>query len=184
MAPMKGMVFVELLNMAEAVAGEAAVDEVLDSCDLSTGGAYNAVGNYPCSELMMMVQAFSERLDTPVEDLQRQFGRWMHGRFVQGYPAFFENKRDVLTMLEAIEDEVHVEVRKLYPGVELPTFATERLDERTIRMTYRSPRPLVAFCHGLIDACIDHFGQKAAVEVEDRSSGEEALAAFTIRLAG
>jgi hypothetical protein len=180
---MKGMVFVELLNMAEEVAGEEAVDAVLNGCDLSTGGAYNAVGNYPCAELMTIVQALGERLGAPVAELQQRFGHWMHGRFVQGYPAFFAGKPDVLAMLEAIEDEVHVEVRKLYPGVELPTFATERLDERTLRMTYRSARPLVAFCHGLIEACIAHFGQPATVTLEDRSSAGESLATFTIRLA-
>lgn len=180
---MKGMVFVELLNMAEEVAGEEAVDAVLDGCELSTGGAYNAVGNYPCGELMTIVEALSERLGAPVEELQRRFGRWMHGRFVQGYPAFFVGKRDVLTMLEAIEGEVHVEVRKLYPGVELPTFATERLSARALRMTYRSPRPLVAFCHGLIEASIDHFGHPAEVAVEDRSTAGMSLATFTIRLA-
>lgn len=180
---MKGMVFTELLSMAEQAMGEDVVDEVLDSLPLSTGGAYNAVGNYPCSELMMIVGALSDRSGAPVPDLQRAFGTWMLGRFAQSYPQFFRDKPDPLTMLEAIEDEVHVEVRKLYPDAELPTFATERLAPEVLRLTYRSPRALVPFCHGLIDACISHFGRTAVTEVEDRSQPGHADATFTIRLA-
>ena len=37
---MKGVVFVELLKMAETLLGEAAVDDVLDNADLPSGGMY------------------------------------------------------------------------------------------------------------------------------------------------
>jgi len=180
---MKGVVFVELLNMAESIAGEEAVDAILDECPLETGGAFTAVGNYPCSELMIMVQAFSEKLDAPISELQNKFGRWMFMRFAEGYPAFFVGKNDAFTMLESIEDEVHVEVRKLYPEVELPTFATERLDETTLKMVYCSERPLIDFCQGMIEACIEHFKEPANIDKIDHSSGAEFKADFKISMA-
>lgn len=160
---MKGVVFVELIAMAEAVAGEDLVDEVLETTPLQSGGIYTAVGNYPCSDLMALVQALSERLDAPVDDLQIRFGEWMFAKFVTGYPAFFDGKSDAFTMLESIENEVHVEVRKLYPEVELPTFDTRRLDDNTLQMTYQSERPLIAFCEGMIRACVAHFGTPADI---------------------
>lgn len=181
---MKGMVFVELLQMAEEALGEEAVDQVLDGLDLSSGGAYNAVGKYPCSELMRIVAAFSDHTGIPMAELQRKFGHWMHGRFVTAYPAFFADKPDALAMFEAIEDEVHVEVRKLYPEVELPTFETERLAPDRLRMTYRSPRPMSDFCHGLIEGCITHFGRPATVERRDIGSPGESVAEFHITLGG
>lgn len=180
---MKGMVFVELLRMAEDALGEDAVDEVLDACELGSGGAYNAVGNYPCSELMTLVAAFSDRLGAPQDNLQFAFGRWMLARFAKSYPAFFAGKADALAMLEAIEAEVHVEVRKLYPDAELPRFDTARIGDQTLRLTYRSPRPLVGFCHGLIAACLDHFGQRATVDVENRSASSESEAVFIVTVA-
>ncbi|KAB7613786.1 guanylate cyclase [Amylibacter sp. SFDW26] len=180
---MKGVVFVELLNMAESIAGEEAVDAILDECPLENGGAFTAVGNYPCSELMIIVQAFSEKLDAPVSELQNKFGRWMFMRFAEGYPAFFVGKDDAFTMLESIEDEVHVEVRKLYPEVELPTFATERLDETTLKMIYCSERPLIDFCQGMIEACIEHFKAPAQINKVDHSSGREFKADFQISMA-
>lgn len=180
---MKGVVFVELVAMAESVAGEDLVDEVLETAPLESGGVFTAVGNYPCSELMTLVQAFSERLNAPVEDLQIMFGKWMFNRFVDGYPAFFVGKTDAFTMLESIEDEVHVEVRKLYPEVELPTFATERLDDKTLQMIYRSERPLVSFCHGMILACVDHFGAAAEISRTDSTADGMFACDFRIKLA-
>lgn len=177
---MKGIVFVELLAMAEAAVGEAAVDEVLDGLDIASGGAYSGVGNYPCSELMAIVGALSARTGVPGEALQRQFGEWMLARFVAGYPAFFEGRRDALDMLEAIEGEVHVEVRKLYPDAELPRFETAR-DGDALRMRYVSERPLVAFCEGLIRACAAHFGRGLQMEVTQVSATE---AVFDLRLLG
>ena len=179
---MKGIVFVELVRMAETVIGEDAVDDILDACELSTGGAYSAVGNYPCSELITLVEAFSRHTGTPSADLQRLFGKWMHAQFVTNYPAFFTDKPDALAMLAAIEDEVHVEVRKLYPDAELPRFETERLGADGLRMTYRSPRPLSDFCHGLVEGCVDHFGRGADIEREHLPSSTEHACAFTINL--
>lgn len=180
---MKGMVFVELLRMAEDAMGEEAVDEVMDGCDLASGGAYTATGNYPCSELMALVAAFSEKLNAPQSDLQYAFGRWMLDRFAKNYPAFFADKPDALAMLEAIEAEVHVEVRKLYPDAELPHFDTERIGDGRLMLVYRSPRPLIGFCHGLIAACLEHFEQQGTIDVETRSGGTESEAVFTVSLA-
>ncbi|MGY3437550.1 MULTISPECIES: heme NO-binding domain-containing protein [unclassified Marinovum] len=181
---MKGMVFTELLSMAENEIGEAAVDEILDALHLEGDGAYSAVGNYPCSELMRIVAAISDRTDIPVPALQRQFGRWVHGRFVKTYPNFFKDKRNALVMLDAIENEVHVEVRKLYPDAELPTFDTEWRNPRSLVMTYRSDRPLVPFCHGMIEACVAHFGDPAEIEVQDIAGAAGKAAHFHVRLTG
>ncbi len=180
---MKGMVFVELLRMAEDALGEATVDAVLEEVPLSTGGAYSTVGNYPCGELMTLVRAFSTRSGASTDELQRLFGHWMLKRFAAAHPTFFATKCDALQMLEAIEGEVHVEVLKLYPDAELPSFATERLPDGVLRLVYRSPRPLVPFCHGLVEACLEHFGQSADLTLVDRSSPDGTEAEFTIRIA-
>ena len=180
---MKGMVFTELLKMAETVMGEEVVDGILDQLDLENDGAYNAVGNYPCQELFMMVEAFGAHLEMPLDALQRKFGEWMFAHFAQNYPDFFKGKPDALAMLDAIEDEVHVEVRKLYPNVELPTFETQRPARGELKMIYYSERPLVFFCHGLIDACIAYFGEPASVTMTDRSVDGRYEAEFIVKKA-
>ncbi|TCL08765.1 heme-NO-binding protein [Shimia isoporae] len=178
---MKGVVFVELIRMAESVMGEEAVDDILDTIDLETDGAFSTVGNYPCSELLRLVGAFGTHLDAPVDALQVQFGHWMFGRFVENYPAFFANKTDGFDMLDSIENEVHVEVRKLYPEVELPTFATDRPAEGQLRMVYSSERPLQHFCRGMLESCMDHFGHTYTVDMVDKSSDSTHSAEFLVQ---
>lgn len=177
---MKGIVFVKLVEMAEVILGEAVMDEIIESCDLPSGGAYTIVGNYPCAEMMTLVQAISAHTGAAEAQLQRLFGGWMHNHFVESYPNFFRDKPDALTMLAAIEGEVHVEVRKLYPEAELPQFDILTHSEGSLRMVYRSPRPLSDFCHGLVEACVEHFGRPADIVRQDMSDSVNAITEFQI----
>ncbi len=177
----KGVVFVELLKLADARVGEEVVDSVVAKCPLSSGGAYTAVGTYPASELDTLVGALSDATGTSVDALQRQFGHWMLRRFVATYPSFFESRSDAFDMLESIETEVHVEVRKLYPDSELPTFETERLEGDVLKMTYKSPRRMIAFCHGLIEACLEHYNESADIGRTEMSTAGMGIAEFVIR---
>ncbi|MBU2941227.1 heme NO-binding domain-containing protein [Shimia thalassica] len=161
---MKGVVFVELLSMAESAFGEATVDNVLDEADLDNGGAFTAVGNYPCDHLIKLVEGFSEKSGASPEALQQKFGFWMLDFFEKGYSDFFVGKENSFDMLEAIDTEIHVEVLKLYPEAELPSFTTERFGDNQFEMVYSSPRPLVEFCQGLIEACIERFKETATIE--------------------
>lgn len=160
---MKGTIFVELVSMAENAFGEDVVDHVLDKADLENGGAFTAVGNYPCSELIKIVVAFSEHSGISPEKLQRMFGHWMMDHFVENYAEFFTDKDDSFSLLEAVDGEIHVEVKKLYPEAELPVFATERLGADQLKLVYSSPRPLVEFCHGMVEACLERYNQTAEI---------------------
>jgi Haem-NO-binding len=177
---MKGIVFVELLAMADHALGEDAVDGVIARCPLSSKGAYTAVGTYPSSELGQLVDGFSHASGDSIPALQRAFGHWMLRRFAATFPVFFEVQQDAFTMLESIENEVHAEVRKLYPDAELPTFDTVREGDDTLVMTYRSPRRLIDFCHGLIEECLVHFGEQASITCTDLSTAEMGVAEFRI----
>lgn len=161
---MRGTIFVELIKMAEDAFGEDVVDAVLEKTDLENDGAFTTVGNYPCSELIKIVMAFSAHSNISPEVLQRKFGHWMINHFNETFPAFFEGKADSFAMLEAVDSEIHVEVAKLYPDAELPVFATQRLAPDHLIMTYSSPRPLVEFCQGMIEACLERFGQSADIQ--------------------
>lgn len=160
---MKGTVFVELLKMAEEAFGEDVVDDVLDKADLEND-AFTTVGNYPCSELMKIVAAFSDHSGLSEEVLQRKFGHWMLEHFSTNFPEFFGDKPGVFSMLEAIDGEIHVEVRKLDPQAQLPRFETQRHSDTHLEMVYSSPRPLAAFCHGLIEACTEKFNEPAEID--------------------
>jgi hypothetical protein len=177
---MKGVVFVELLSMADEAVGEKAVDALVSRCRLASKGAYTSVGQYDCRELTLLVEALSSETSISQDELQRRFGHWMLRRFTESYGSFFEAKASAFEMLHSIEHEVHVEVRKLYSDAELPRFETSQPSPDTLILVYRSPRPLVHFCRGLIEACFSYYGEAVDLSVEDYSMPGASLAVFTL----
>lgn len=177
---MKGIVFVELLKMAEDLLGEDKVDEVISQTQLPSGGVYTSVGNYPCAELTALVQGFSTTSGVAEGELQRVFGHWMMKVFAVHYPDFFQSTPDALSMLSTIESEIHVEVRKLYPDSELPRFDARRTAPDRLELDYSSPRPLAPFCHGLIEGCLAHYDTTAEITATDRSDPSLTRADFVI----
>ncbi|MEF3049212.1 heme NO-binding domain-containing protein [Pseudotabrizicola sp. L79] len=171
---MKGVVFVELLRMAEEAFGEDVVDDVLDKADLDNDGAFTAVGSYHCSDLVKIVTAFSDHSGLSPEILQKKFGHWMLEHFALHYPEVFKTKDSAFALLESVEREIHVEVRKLYPDAELPRFDTTRAAPNELNMTYDSPRPLAAFCHGMIEACLLHFNETGEIASAPHPSNDHA----------
>jgi hypothetical protein len=178
---MKGIVFCEFVDMMETEFSAEMADKIISSTELESGGAYTSVGTYDHHEMLALVTQLSEKTGTPVPDLVRAFGRYLFGRFVELYPAFFEGVDGAFGFLDRIEEHVHVEVRKLYPDAELPTFATSRPDDGTMIMVYQSKRPFADLAHGLIEGCITHYGEPVDVESEDLSNDGHTHARFTLK---
>ena len=177
---MKGIVFCEFVEMMEQEFSGEMADEIISGAQLESGGAYTTVGTYDHHEMLTLVTRLSEKTGMPVPDLINAFGRYLFGRFFELYPAFFEGVDGAFSFLDRIEEHVHVEVRKLYPDAELPTFATSRPDDDTMVMVYQSKRPFADLAHGLIEGCITHYGESVNVESEDLSNDGRTHVRFTL----
>lgn len=177
---MKGIVFTELIEMIEARFSPNLSDEVIDQCDLPSGGAYTAVGTYDHAELVLLVRKLSELTEISVPDLVKEFGRYLFGRFLVLYPQFFEGVPDSLTLLQGIESVIHFEVLKLYPDAQLPRFEVYRKDAGTLELVYHSERHLEDLAEGLIEACVAHFGEPIAISRETMAEPSRPVR-FTLR---
>jgi len=160
---MKGIVFTEFLEMVEDKFSADMVDDIIDDCDLASGGAYTAVGTYPHEEIVALVSALSKHSQIAIPDLLRIFGEHLFGQFVKGYPTFFDGITGALPFLHGIEDVIHVEVRKLYPDAELPRFSTEVFTDNQLILVYESSRHFEDLAEGLIHGCIKYFGESISV---------------------
>jgi hypothetical protein len=85
-------------------------------------------------------------------------------------------------MLKTIDNHIHVEVRKLYPDAELPVFEYQQPDEDHLILTYNSPRGFADFALGLIEGCIQHFGDTVEIERKDLSDGAGQRVEFSMTL--
>src|SRR6266540_2882152 len=119
---MKGMIFTEFLEMVEDHFSPEVADRIIEACHLPSGGAYTAVGTYDHHEMVQLVTELSRESGIAVPALLHLFGKHLFGRFVANYPQFFEGIDSAFDFLEKIHSYIHVEVRKLYPDAELPSF--------------------------------------------------------------
>lgn len=163
---MKGIVFTEFIEMVEDRFGFEVADKILTSSDLPSGGHYTSVGTYDHSEMVTLTGALSSETGATVPQLLHAYGVHLFGRFAEAYGAFFKNVNDSFTFLEQIEGYIHVEVRKLYPDAELPSFQTERVSDHELVMIYRSERRMGDFAHGLIEGCGKYFNEALQIAKE------------------
>lgn len=177
---MKGMIFTEFLDMVEGSFGLAVKDRVIAAAGGAHDGAYTAVGQYEHSELVAMVMELSAITHLSLRELMIAFGHHVFGVFVQNFGHFFMGTDSAIVFLSHIDDYIHVEVRKLYPGAELPGFSYPPCAAGHLVMEYRSPRPMAAFAEGLVRATIKYYGQLLQLNVEDLSAGAGTAARFTL----
>ena len=129
---MKGIVFVQFIEMMEKKFGLETADRIIELSELSTNGAYTSVGTYNHTELLQLVSHLSKLKNIPVSNLVRSFGKYMFKMLTDAYPVFLENVDGVFSLLANVEDVIHMEVRKLYPDAELPRFR-HRFFEKDLR---------------------------------------------------
>lgn len=179
---MLGIVFTEFTELVEKASSEDILEDVFDDCpDLSSGGAYTAVGKYDHTEILALVKALSERTGMPVSELVFTFGEHLFKRFTELYPAFFENVDGTFHFLSMTEHHIHVEVKKLYPQAELPKFDCVADAPDRLTMHYKSSRPFADLAAGLISGCIEHFGEDISVSRSDPSDSHGSEAIFELR---
>ena len=159
---MKGVVF----NLLEAVVrrdyGDDTWEALLEAADAD--GAYSALGNYPDAEMMNLVDAAASALKLPADDVVRWFGRNALPLLAEKHPHFFAAHKSTRPFLLTLNDVIHSEVRKLYPGAEVPVFTYDTSSADVLLMHYRSPRKLCALAEGFIEATAAHYGEELSLD--------------------
>jgi hypothetical protein len=159
---MKGIVFNLLEEIVVREHGEDTWELLLDAAGVD--GVYTSLGNYPDEDLLALVAAASQALALPAEDVVRWYGRHALPLLAERYPAFFAPHTDARSFVLTLNEIIHPEVRKLYPGADTPAFAFDASDPHRLVLDYRSSRRLCAFAEGLLLGAGDFYGQTVAVE--------------------
>jgi hypothetical protein len=177
---MKGMVFTEFLEMVEEKFSPEMAERIIESSELKSSGVYTTVGTYDHHEMITLVISLSRETGIAAPDLIRTFGEHLFKRFHHMFPNYFEGVPSAFDFLRRVNDYVHIEVRKLYPEAELPTFTCETPRPDQLSITYRSTRPFAALAEGLIRGCTAYYGEPIEIGVEDLSKGAGTMARFLL----
>lgn len=154
------------------------VDQIISNCDLKSGGSYTSVDTYDVRELLALVVELSRRTGVSVSEVVTEYGRHLFRFFARTRHPMFHGMSSCEELLSSIEDQIHVDVRKLYPDAELPSIRFDRISEHQSKVTYRSARPLADLAEGLIRESVVHFGDPVEVVRVDLDPKDGTAAEF------
>lgn len=160
---MKGIVFVKFNEFIEELWGDEFWDELLDEADLPSEGIYTTVGTYDDQELFSLIGLVVEKKGISGVEAQQAFGKWVFKELYNVAPAGAHDFKDVFEFLHAVQDFIHVEVKKLNPDAILPEFTFLSETPTTLSLHYQSPRKLCFFCEGIIYGLAEHTQQSIEV---------------------
>ena len=175
---MKGIILAEFIEYIELELGELAAQKIIDNSNLASEGAYSRVGLYDYQELISLLTNAASESQQEAETLLDGFSNHLFLMFKKDYSMFFKDVDNAAHMLMQIDNHIHVEVKKLYPDAELPSFEY-KLNDNELSLYYSSPRPLALVAHALVKACLHFFGDREKL-IETTFSEDHKAAVFKI----
>jgi len=163
---MKGIVFTEFLDLVESKFGIEMVDKIIEQSELDSGGVYTSIGTYRFYEMLQLLQNLSNNTGISIDDLLLVYAEHFFVVLKDSYPGLLATYKDPIEMLSSIEDHIHVEVKKIYPDAELPTFVVEEKSNNSLVLLYKSNRAMHHFGLGLMNKTFEHFNSSAKIILE------------------
>lgn len=163
---MKGIVFTEFLELVEVKFGLEMVDTIISESNLASNGVYTSVGTYNFSEMLQLLQHLSAHTQISIDDLLLVYAEHFFEVLQRSYPQFFKMYQDPIEMLSSIENHIHVEVKKIYPDAELPTFEVIQKTDQELVTLYKSSRAMYSFGLGLMQKTCEYFNTKVSILME------------------
>ncbi len=151
---MKGVLFNVVESVVTDVLSDDAWDDALEQAGAS--GAYTSLGNYDDAELVGIVGAVADIADLSVDETLRVAGRAGFAELAAREAGLLRDYRDWRSVIVALDDIIHPEVLKLYPGAELPEFSVVE-DDVDLVVDYSSARGLCSLADGLIVGCGEFY---------------------------
>jgi hypothetical protein len=142
------------------------VDEIILNSILESEGAYTSIGAYNFSEMIQLLNHLSNKSGISIDNLLFIYGEHFFSVIEKSYPGLLAVYKDPIEMLSSIESHIHVEVIKIYPDAELPTFVVEEKSKNTLIMKYKSSRAMHHFGLGLMNKTFEYFNTSAEIIVE------------------
>jgi hypothetical protein len=177
---MKGIVFSEFLEMVEERFGYELVDKLIIESKLPSKGVYTTVGTYDFGEMVILVKGLSKHTGLEISFLLKEYGFHFFSVMQKSYPHFLDRTKTAFQFLASIENHIHIEVQKLYPEAELPSFDTNLFSPGHLEMIYRSERSMADFAEGLIEKSLEFYGEEAEI-VRENIAADGSIVKFILR---
>lgn len=98
------------------------VDEVLVEVDLENEGVFIVVGYYLFFEMEKILVVLVNKMGQLVDEFLYGFGEYLFGVLVKVYGEVMIGKIIILDVLESLDNDIYVQVRKFYLDVDFFLF--------------------------------------------------------------
>jgi hypothetical protein len=159
---MKGIIFNTVERIVIEAHGEDAWDDLLEMAGVD--GNYHSMGNYDDKDILALVGAAAKMLDKPPGDVTLWLGEKAMAIFHESWPELFKPYAGCIEFITQLNEIIHPEVHKLYPGADTPVFTYLQVTPSSLTMQYDSARKLCMFAEGLILGTAAVYKQKLTVK--------------------
>ena len=158
---MYGLVNKAIRDLAVAAGGEECWDRIRKRAHLEQED-FVGTKNYPDALTYDLVNAASEELDQPADQILEAFGRhWILYTGRQGWGTLFESSGSNLRAFIEALDALHVRVQFTMAEMQMPEFDVYDGDNGSLVVEYRSKREgLAPMVRGLLNGLAEHFDEK------------------------
>jgi predicted hydrocarbon binding protein len=154
---MKGSIFRHFESFVTDNWGVEFFEDILDGVDLLTEGSFLGPGDYPEEDLLAIVGATITKLDIPLPNVLRLFGKYLFPQLAGDAPVFLVGATDLRTFLQSVDTVIHVEVKKLWPQAYLPRVNCATKGETGMVIEYQSKRQMCQLFLGLVEGAVENF---------------------------
>jgi predicted hydrocarbon binding protein len=161
---MQGSIYTAFSDMIIENMGMEQWNELIEKTSPPSQGIYTSGEQYLDSELINMVGVLSTKTGIAIEQLIEQFGCYLFNILYDTSPVDISKIDNLKAFLLAIDNLIHVEVKRLHPKAYLPTFEYEEVGDNTLIMYYSSKRKLCHASIGLIYGAAEKFNEKISIE--------------------
>tara|TARA_B100002049_G_C15926608_1_gene310361 strand:- start:73 stop:621 length:549 start_codon:yes stop_codon:yes gene_type:complete len=177
---MLGIVFTSLIDMLEEKVSPDFADDVIVAADLDNEGAFTSVGYYPFSDMQKLLGVLVEKTGKPADVLLHDFGYYLFGKLAAHHGSVMGTTPNIIELLYHLDDDIHMQVKRLYPDADLPTFNVLGKTANEITVEYISHRELVSLAEGLIDSAADFF--ENSIIRETTKTSKDCTYEFTVKM--
>lgn len=153
---MKGFIFNTLEEVISEESGLEAWEKALQETGLE--GIYSSIGSYPDDEFLNLLAAYTAPRGLSSYSALRWYGEKAFPHFAGKFRHYIDEHNHARDFILTLNDIIHPEVRKLYPGASVPHFIYQEPDANSLVLIYDSPKKLCAFAEGLITGAASHYG--------------------------
>ena len=154
---MQGIIFNLLEEAVTLEHGPTAWDDVLSFAH--SDGVFTSLGTYSDEQFRALIGATSAHLNRPANEVLCWFGRAAMPMLIERYPRLVSAHGSVRSLLLSVNQVVHREVLKIYPGSVLPLLEVREEQDCSLLVVYRSHRQLCALAQGFAEGAAEHYGE-------------------------